>query len=329
MASVKRELKLFADLLPMIFQDLRAEWSEDIIATDASEWGLGAVISRGDPAAIAASGRLCERWRFRAAEGLGGARQQAGMEVGPVGSIIEPDADGLTPAGRDWHEVPAELLKGPWKLVGRSKWQRQEHINVLEGRALCYGINRLARRSSNLGKRVLMLCDSMVVTLATSKGRSSAGSLVQVMRRIAALLLATGISLHVRWLPSERNPSDAASRGEQGPGYLSSAGVVNVHDGKVIAGARGPACVAQVGAAAAARVEERGDAEAEVALRLQADTPLASDALFESRAVVCLPAGVLDDAVSCADSASTSGTDPDMPELVPYEWSYPEEAEVG
>jgi hypothetical protein len=163
--SVKRELRLFADLLPMIFQDLRAEWSEDVIATDASEWGLGAVISRGDPAAIAASGRLCERWRFRAAEGLGGARQQAGMEVGPLGSIIEPDADGLTPAGRDWQEVPAELLKGPWKLVGRSKWQRQEHINVLEGRALCYGINRLARRSSNLGKRVLMLCDSMVVTL--------------------------------------------------------------------------------------------------------------------------------------------------------------------
>ena len=69
--SVKRELKLFADLLPMIFQDLRAEWSEDIIATDASEWGLGAVISRGAPEVIAASGRLCERWRFRAAGGHG------------------------------------------------------------------------------------------------------------------------------------------------------------------------------------------------------------------------------------------------------------------
>ena len=74
--------------------------------------------------------------------------------------------------------------------MGRSKWQRQEHINVLEARALCYGINRVARRSHNLGKRALFLCDSMVVTLASAKGRSSAAALVQVMRRTAALLWA-------------------------------------------------------------------------------------------------------------------------------------------
>ena len=87
---------------------------------------------------------------------------------------------------------------------------------------MCYGVNRVARLCHNLGKRALFLCDSMVVTLASAKVRSSAAALVQVMRRTAALLLATGISLRVRWLPSERNPSDAASRGATGPGYLGT-----------------------------------------------------------------------------------------------------------
>ena len=46
------------------------------------------------------------------------------------------------------------------------------------------------------------------------------------MRRIAALLLGTGICLRVRWLPSKRNPSDAASRGDDVVGYKSKEGVV-------------------------------------------------------------------------------------------------------
>ena len=77
---MKRELRLFAGLLPAIFQDLRAAWSDDVVATDASEWGLGAVVSRSDPELIAASGRICERKRFRAGENLGGARAQSGSK---------------------------------------------------------------------------------------------------------------------------------------------------------------------------------------------------------------------------------------------------------
>ena len=78
----------------------------------------------------------------------------------------------------------------------------------------------------------------MFVTLASSKGRYSAVSLVQVMHRISSPLLATGVALHVRRLPSERNPSDAASGGKRGVGYWSSAGVTDVRDGRVIAAAR-------------------------------------------------------------------------------------------
>ena len=35
--SVIRELTLFAHLVPLIFQDLRSGWTDDVMATDASE----------------------------------------------------------------------------------------------------------------------------------------------------------------------------------------------------------------------------------------------------------------------------------------------------
>ena len=78
----------------------------------------------------------------------------------------------------------------------------------------------------------------MVVVLATSKGRSSAAALIQTMRRIAALVLGTGICLPVRWLPSGRNLSDAASRGDDVVGYKSKEGVVDVASGARVPGYR-------------------------------------------------------------------------------------------
>ena len=35
--SVARELRLFADLLTLVFQDVKAAWSPDVIATEASK----------------------------------------------------------------------------------------------------------------------------------------------------------------------------------------------------------------------------------------------------------------------------------------------------
>ena len=87
--SVARELTLFANLIPN-FQDPRSGWSEEVIATDASEWGLGAVISRFDSDVVGRCGRLNERWRFRFGAGYGGARAQAGIEVvdGDMSSVL-------------------------------------------------------------------------------------------------------------------------------------------------------------------------------------------------------------------------------------------------
>eukprot|EP00969_Alexandrium_andersonii_P248133 10966049-Alexandrium_andersonii.AAC.1 len=63
-----------------------------------------------------------------------------------------------------------------------------------------------------MGKRLLILGDSLTVALASAKGRSSSKGLASVLRRIAALALASGSSLHFRWLPSEANAADGPSR---------------------------------------------------------------------------------------------------------------------
>ena len=95
--------------------------------------------------------RLNERWRFCLGAGHGGARAQAGIET-VDGDILGAEhaepcdaseaADGPARARSrgTWEDVPAEIPKGPCRLVGRSKWQRREHIHVLERRALHFGI---------------------------------------------------------------------------------------------------------------------------------------------------------------------------------------------
>ena len=57
-----------------------------------------------------------------------------------------------------------------------------------------------------------MFVDNLALALAAGKGRSTTARLRFTLRRIAALLLVCDVRLYVRWVPSERNPSDAPSR---------------------------------------------------------------------------------------------------------------------
>lgn len=82
-----------------------------------------------------------------------------------------------------------------------------------EARALLLGVRRICRGHKHHGKHVVILVDSLAVALAVDKGRSSTPGISVVVRRIASLVLAAGIYLHVRWLPSELNSADSPSRG--------------------------------------------------------------------------------------------------------------------
>ena len=90
--------------------------------------------------------------------------------------------------------------------------EKKESMPVLEGRALTYIVRHAIRSFRNVGKRILILGDSITTTLAVSKGRSSRPEVLGVARQVAAMALAFGLSLHLRWIPSEFNVADDPSR---------------------------------------------------------------------------------------------------------------------
>ncbi|CAK0821614.1 unnamed protein product [Prorocentrum cordatum] len=72
--------------------------------------------------------------------------------------------------------------------------------------------SNLDRTSSSHSKRHLILGDAMTVILSRTKGRGASFGLCRALRRSAALVLAANLRPAWRWLPSEWNAADAASR---------------------------------------------------------------------------------------------------------------------
>ena len=113
----------------------------------------------------------------------------------------------------EFEEVPDEILdSNKWTDAFSVRMQMPEHITLLEGRAVVGSLRHKFRSVSEFSKKHLHLNDNMSVCLMCSKGRSGAYSMLRVCRRICCLLLATDSLLSVRWIPSEKNVADRASR---------------------------------------------------------------------------------------------------------------------
>ena len=63
--SVRLELEKWDGIAPFIFSDLKRPWSNQLLAVDASEWGLGVTASHISPHKTQELGGFSERWRFR------------------------------------------------------------------------------------------------------------------------------------------------------------------------------------------------------------------------------------------------------------------------
>lgn len=177
--SVARELRLAMALVPLMFSSLCAPWFPQVLATDASETGQGVVAAVRDPSDI---------------------EQMARVPV-PVDDVGQMD--------RTLHPL---LRAAIWKIIVSAPFTFQEHINVLELRALTTGVRWVTSHPAGVRCRLLTWCDSLVVLYAVRKGRSSAHQLLRRLRALCAIELAFGVHLYCNWIPTEVNPADVPSR---------------------------------------------------------------------------------------------------------------------
>jgi hypothetical protein len=173
--SVASELLTIVGLAPLLFSDLSAFTFPKVVASDASLTGLG----------------VCAR----------------SLTLGDVEAGVSPLASD------ERHSVTsAAAVGGRWRVIAASRWRTEEHINLLEARALSTAIRWVISSPDCVGTRVIVYSDSQVIIGSVLKGRSSSPALLRRLRSIAALSMSVGLRLRMLWVPSHLNPSDGPSR---------------------------------------------------------------------------------------------------------------------
>lgn len=224
--QVRRELLWASALLPLVRRDLDSHWSDTVFATDASTWGRGVAVVNKPVNLVSQVGRVNDRWKFSQREEVQvqGVEDEINQLPDPESlqvpaaadlAVLEHGHKNLSQAqGLSTDYVPLSFLDGDWRQLSNGPWERVEGIPCLEGQAIVWVLQHLARSSKQHSRKHLILTDSMSCTLALSKGRSSTKTLNRICRQAGALLLATGMRMSCRWIPSEINPADGPSRGK-------------------------------------------------------------------------------------------------------------------
>ena len=182
-------------LSPYLEVDLTRAWDSHLVATDASSvFGFG----------VAVAGCASEL-----AKEIGRFADKSGTLV----RLQRDDcfAESLKP--REGKVLKIPLSKSAFHTVICSRAQCKAHSGTLEAHALLLGLKWVLRAPSRHGKRIPFLVDAKAVLGAAAKGRSSAPTLRNEIRRIGAHVLAGNLLLKLVYVPSEDNPEDAPSRG--------------------------------------------------------------------------------------------------------------------
>ncbi len=98
-------------------------------------------------------------------------------------------------------------------VVLTARCSDRDHINLKEARAPLLFVRWVLRVPRHFNRRLVALVHSKVIVGAVAKGRSRSAPLIRLLRRLAGLCFAEGLTLHVVFIPSKYNPADAPSRG--------------------------------------------------------------------------------------------------------------------
>ena len=110
-------------------------------------------------------------------------------------------------------QLPASLVEDPtYKLLYTARWQKDEAIHMLEGRASLKGFYHASRSNHCRGKRLLLLCDNMSCVMAFNKGRCRNYPLLLLCRRMASVALSYMMYPRWRYIESKRNVADEETR---------------------------------------------------------------------------------------------------------------------
>jgi hypothetical protein len=202
--SVRRELWMLLGLLPLLHARLDTPTFPHAIASDASELAAGVVCSTVTADMDSRVWQLCSSRAHATLQTLLNAAQQRGdLDLQSPSALESMD---------EYSSFYADVLAARWSTVISSAWRAPGHINALELRAVLLALHWCLSFPSSHSSRVYLLVDSTVALFALWKGRSSSAPLLLILRKISALLLASGVSLLTGWLPSAVNPADAPSR---------------------------------------------------------------------------------------------------------------------
>ena len=159
-------------------------------------------------------------WRAPLRPLRGDAPQENRTLVAQLGNLISVKGDDImlsTPSSQlvKFHRlrssIPPRLWK--WRIVSGWKWRgAQEHINVLEMRAVLTTLKWRVCHKRMVGSRFLRLVDSLVVLHSLARGRSSSRKLRSTLSRINALLLCSPNQALWGYVRTDLNPADRPSR---------------------------------------------------------------------------------------------------------------------
>ena len=195
-ARCRWELITAAALLAFATVDLAAPVAQTVLASDASPWGYGVCRTEAPAELVSEALRFAELRGEHVALDGSRARRPAQDDRVAEHRPLAPGWDGIE-----------------WRTCFAHAWRSGAMVQAVgELHAAELACEYAARRVDLHGSLLLELLDARAALGALAKGRSSAWPFLRILRRVAALSFATGLEFCPRWISSEEQPADAASR---------------------------------------------------------------------------------------------------------------------